>query len=159
MTGVGLSGPRRVQALLADGGWPNQVVELPRTTRRAIDAAEAVGCTVEQIVKSLIFRGQASDRVILVMASGVNRVDEARLAALVGEPIGKADADFVRQRTGYAIGGVAPIGHREPVVALIDADLLRHERIWAAAGSPNAVFALTPDQLVAMTGGTVAVVA
>jgi prolyl-tRNA editing enzyme YbaK/EbsC (Cys-tRNA(Pro) deacylase) len=114
---------------------------------------------VEQIAKSLVFRGASTGRPVLVVASGANRVDEARLAALLGEPIDKADADFVRQDTGYAIGGVPPLGHATPLLTYIDQDLLAFDVIWAAAGTSNAVFPLTPSELVAMTGGTVAALA
>jgi prolyl-tRNA editing enzyme YbaK/EbsC (Cys-tRNA(Pro) deacylase) len=105
------------------------------------------------IRRSLIFRGGQSQTPYLVLASGPNRVDEQRLSALVGEPIEKADADFVRQRTGFAVGGVPPLGHTEPLVTFIDETLLRYERLWAAAGTPHAVFQLTPADLQAMTGG------
>ena len=150
---------RRVQGALEHLGFRYQVVELPRTTRSAAEAAEAVGCQVAQIAKSLVFKGRASGRPILVIASGANRVDERALGELVGEPIGKADADFVRQATGFAIGGVAPVGHVRPVRTFVDEDLLRHDAIWAAAGTPNAVFRLAPADLVAMTGGRVVAIA
>jgi prolyl-tRNA editing enzyme YbaK/EbsC (Cys-tRNA(Pro) deacylase) len=149
---------RRVQGALERLGFRYQVVELPRTTRSAAEAAEAVGCQVAQIAKSLVFKGRESGRPILVIASGANRVDERALGELVGEPIGKADADFVRQATGFAIGGVAPVGHVQPVRTFIDEDLLRHDAIWAAAGTPNAVFRLAPADLVAMTSGRVVVI-
>ena len=150
---------RRVQGALERLGFRYQVVELPRTTRSAAEAAEAVGCQVAQIAKSLVFKGRASGRPILVIASGANRVDERALGELVGEPIGKADADFVRQATGFAIGGVAPVGHVQPVRTFIDEDLLRYDAIWAAAGTPNAVFRLAPADLVAMTSGRVVPIA
>lgn len=146
---------RKVQATLQERGFSHQVVELPQTTRSAAEAAAAVGCSVEQIAQSLIFKSQRTQRPILVIASGRNRVNEPAVAALLGEPLGKADAGFVRQRTGFAIGGVPPLGHTEPLETFIDEDLLRHEEIWAAAGTPNAVFRLTPAELVAMTGGRV----
>jgi prolyl-tRNA editing enzyme YbaK/EbsC (Cys-tRNA(Pro) deacylase) len=114
---------------------------------------------VDQIAKSLVFRLRDSRRPLLVVTSGANRVDEAKVAAVVGEPLERADADFVRAETGFAIGGVAPVGHAKPVVTLIDEHLLRFEEIWAAAGHPNTVFRLTPDDLVTMTGGRVIVVA
>lgn len=159
--GVGVSGPlsssaRRVQEALEALGFPCRVVEMPETTRSAAEAARAIGCRVEQIAKSLVFKAARTGRPILVIASGGNRVDERRLAALVGEPVEKADAEFVRQRTGFGIGGVPPIGHLEPLATFIDEDLLRHAEIWAAAGSPNAVFRLAPEDLRKMTGGQVA---
>lgn len=146
----------RVQAALAAAGLEARVVELPDSTRSAEEAARAVGCSVGEIAKSLIFRGAESGEPLLVIASGSNRVDEKKVAALVGEAIGKADADFVRQRTGYAIGGIPPVGHLEPIRTLIDEDLLQFATIWAAAGTPNAVFELRPAELPRVTGGTVA---
>jgi prolyl-tRNA editing enzyme YbaK/EbsC (Cys-tRNA(Pro) deacylase) len=146
---------QKVQDALAALGMSLQVVELPSSTRTAIEAAQAVGCQVGQIVKSLVFRAAHSDRPVLVVASGANRVNEALLGQMLGEPIGKADADFVRLRTGFAIGGVPPLAHAEPLTIFIDQDLLQYPEIWAAAGTPHAVFCLTPAQLVAMTGGRV----
>ncbi|WP_069801250.1 YbaK/EbsC family protein [Thermogemmatispora onikobensis] len=146
---------RRVQEALTAGGFRCEVVELPTSTRTASEAARAVGCALGQIVKSLVFRGRESGRPILVEASGANRVDEGCLGELVGEPIERANADFVKERTGFAIGGVPPVGHKEPLETFIDEDLLRYERIWAAAGTPSALFALTPAELQAMTGGRV----
>ncbi|WP_052889143.1 YbaK/EbsC family protein [Thermogemmatispora carboxidivorans] len=146
---------RRVQEVLTAGGFRCEVIELPTSTRTASEAARAVGCALGQIVKSLVFRGRESGRPILVEASGANRVDEGRLGEFVGEPIERADADFVKERTGFAIGGVPPVGHKEPLETFIDEDLLRYERIWAAAGTPSALFALTPAELQAMTGGRV----
>jgi prolyl-tRNA editing enzyme YbaK/EbsC (Cys-tRNA(Pro) deacylase) len=150
---------QRVQAALAALGLSCQVVELPGSTRTAQDAAQAFGCTVGQIVKSLVFRGAHSNQPILVVASGTNRVDEQRLAALVGEPIAKADAEFVRVHTGFAIGGVAPLAHPAPLTIYVDSDLLHYDEIWAAGGTPNTVFALTPADLLTMTRGTVATIA
>jgi prolyl-tRNA editing enzyme YbaK/EbsC (Cys-tRNA(Pro) deacylase) len=150
---------RQVQEALAARGFANEVVELPDTTRSAAEAAAAVGCRVEQIVKSLVFRGVASGRPLLVVAGGANRVDEEKVAALVGEPIERPDAEFVRARTGFSIGGVPPLGHAEELDVLIDEDLMREDEVWAAAGTPFAVFRLTPSELEAMTGGRVARVA
>ena len=149
---------QKVQAALQTLGLALEVVELPASTRTAQEAAQAVGCTVGQIVKSLVFRALQSDRPVLVETSGLNRVDETRLAALLGEPVGKADADFVRQRTGFVIGGVPPLGHAEALPTFIDQDLLQYQEIWAAAGTPNAVFRLTPAELLQMTGGQVVAV-
>jgi len=150
---------QRVQDTLRARGFLNEVVELPDSTRTAAEAAAAVGCEVDQIVKSLVFRARQTGRAVLVVASGGHRVREELVAAVLGEQIGKADADFVREQTGFVIGGVPPVGHAHELVTLVDEDLLRHERIWAAAGHPKAVFALTPDELVKMTGGRVAQVA
>lgn len=147
---------QRVQDALVGRGFTNRVVELPDSTRTAAEAAGAVGCTVGQIAKSLLFRGKQSGRGILVIASGANRVDEKALQGLVGEKVSKADADAVRSLTGYVIGGVPPLGHAQALATFIDASLLQYDKIWAAAGHPNAVFALTGEELVAMTGGTVA---
>jgi prolyl-tRNA editing enzyme YbaK/EbsC (Cys-tRNA(Pro) deacylase) len=110
---------------------------------------------VDQIVKSLVFRLRESGRALLVETSGVNRVDEKKVAALVGETLERADAEFVRAETGFAIGGVAPVGHTRPIVTLIDEHLMQFEALWAAAGHPNTVFRLTPHDLVAMTGGRI----
>jgi prolyl-tRNA editing enzyme YbaK/EbsC (Cys-tRNA(Pro) deacylase) len=144
---------QKVQAALAALGLPCRVVELPASTRTAQDAAAAVGCAVGQIVKSLVFRGAQTGKPVLVAVSGANRVNEARLGELAGEPIAKADAAFVREHTGFSIGGVAPLGHPAPIETYVDADLLQYAEIWAAAGTPNAVFALTPADLQVMTGG------
>jgi prolyl-tRNA editing enzyme YbaK/EbsC (Cys-tRNA(Pro) deacylase) len=146
----------RVQQLLGDMGLATEVIEFAETTKTSADAAQQIGCSVAQIAKSLIFRARQSGRPVLVIASGVNRVDEKALEALLGEKIGKADADFVRDKTGYAIGGVAPVGHASPPVTFIDEDLLKLETIWAAAGTPFAVFRLGPADLVRLTGGQVA---
>jgi len=146
---------QRVQDALAALGMLLEVVELPASTRSAADAAQAIGCTLGQIVKSLVFRALDSDRPVLVETSGSNRVDEGKLSVLTGERIGKADADFVRRRTGFVIGGVPPVGHIEKLLTFIDQDLLQYAEIWAAAGTPNAVFRLTPEELAHMTGGQV----
>ena len=149
---------RKVQQALQALGLDLQVVELPGSTRTALEAAQAVGCQVGQIVKSLIFKAKRSQRPILVVASGQNRVDDRLVEALIGEPLGKADADFVREHTGFVIGGVPPVGHTERLETYIDEDLMQFDEIWAAAGTPHAVFRLTPGDLVKMTGGRVAVI-
>jgi len=149
------SSAKKVQEVLKVLGLELQVVELQETTRTSADAARAVGCEVGQIAKSLVFRGQKTQRPILVIASGSNRVNEKRVGELISEPLGKADADFVRQKTGFVIGGVPPVGHAEKLEVFIDEDLLRYSEIWAAAGTPNAVFRLTPSDLVRMTEGRV----
>mgnify|MGYP001105490663 CR=1 FL=1 len=146
---------QKIQDALAALGMTLQVVELPASTRTAVEAAQAVHCQVGQIVKSLVFRAAHSERPVLVVASGANRVNEALIGQVLGEPIGKADADYVRLRTGFAIGGVPPLAHAEPLTIFIDQDLFQYAEIWAAAGTPHAVFCLTPAQLVAMTGGRV----
>lgn len=149
---------QRIQAALDAHGLGHKVVEFAQTTRTSADAAAALGCTVAQIAKSIVFKS-AGGAPILVIASGPNRVDERKVAALLGEAIGKADADFVRQATGFVIGGVPPLGHAAPIRTLVDRDLLQHQTIWAAAGSPNAVFQLTPADLVGMTGAAPADIA
>jgi prolyl-tRNA editing enzyme YbaK/EbsC (Cys-tRNA(Pro) deacylase) len=149
---------QRVQNALRALGRGHEVVDLGLSARTAADAAQAVGCRVDQIAKSLVFRLRESGRALLVVTSGAHRVDEAKVAALVGEPLDRADAAFVRAETGFAIGGVAPIGHAKPVLTLLDEHLMTFEEIWAAAGHPNTVFRLTPADLVTMTGGRVAIV-
>jgi len=149
------SSAKKVQEVLKVLGLELQVVELQETTRTSADAARAVGCEVGQIAKSLVFRGQRTQRPILVIASGSNRVNEKRVGELISEPLGKANADFVRQKTGFVIGGVPPVGHAEKLEVFIDEDLLRYSEIWAAAGTPNAVFRLTPSDLVRITEGRV----
>lgn len=148
-------GPERVRGALEARGFRHQIVELEKTARSAAEAAEALGCEVGQIVKSLVFRAARTGRPVLVAASGANRVDEERVGELVGEPLEKADAAFVKEKTGFSIGGVPPLGHREEPVALVDEDLMRYEEVWAAAGHPHAVFGLHPRELVKMTGGRV----
>jgi prolyl-tRNA editing enzyme YbaK/EbsC (Cys-tRNA(Pro) deacylase) len=147
---------RRVQEALDAAGGGHTVVALEQSARTSAEAARAVGCRVDQIAKSLVFRGAETQRAVLVIASGANRVDEVKVAALVAEPVERADADFVRARTGFAIGGVAPVAHTEPLTILIDDDLMTWPEIWAAAGHPNTVFRLTPADLVRLTGGRVA---
>jgi prolyl-tRNA editing enzyme YbaK/EbsC (Cys-tRNA(Pro) deacylase) len=146
---------RRVEAALAERGFAFEVKEFPVSTRTSAEAAAAIGCAVGQIAKSLVFRGARSGQAVLIVASGANRVDPAKAEALLGEAIGRADAEFVRAATGFAIGGVPPVGHDRPLATLIDRDLLAYDEIWAAAGTPNAVFRLTPDDLGALTGGRV----
>ncbi len=146
---------QKVQDTLLALGFSNRVQELPQTTRTSAEAAQAIGCTVAQIAKSVVFKAKNSGTPVLVIASGTNRVNEKKLAAYLSEPVEKPDADFVRQRTGFVIGGVAPVGHTEQPDIFIDEDLLQHDRIWAAAGTPNAIFELTPADLIRMSGGKV----
>src|SRR5690554_321717 len=138
----------RFQAVLDASGIEARVVELPQSTRTAPEAAAAIGCQVAQIAKSLVFRRRDRDLPVLVIASGANRVDEQRVSEYLQAPIEKADAAFVRASTGYAIGGVPPLGHASPIETIIDQDLLNFDVIWAAAGSPRAVFAIAPQALV-----------
>jgi prolyl-tRNA editing enzyme YbaK/EbsC (Cys-tRNA(Pro) deacylase) len=146
---------QKVQKALAALGMTLQVVEMPDTTRSAVEAAQAIGCEVGQIAKSLVFRTRETQQAVLVIASGPNRVNEKRIGELLGEAIEKADADFVRQKTGFAIGGVPPVGFTVVPKTFIDEALLLYAEIWAAAGTPHAVFRLTPANLVTMTGGQV----
>jgi len=145
----------RVRQALAALGHEPEIREFGATTRTSADAAAAIGCTVGQIAKSLVFRAVGTNRAVLIIASGANRVDEARVSAAIGDRVAKADATFVRDKTGFAIGGVAPVGHTETPIIVIDEDLFQHGEIWAAAGTPNAVFRLSPEALAAMTGGRV----
>jgi prolyl-tRNA editing enzyme YbaK/EbsC (Cys-tRNA(Pro) deacylase) len=145
----------RVQQALQELGLSLVVLELPASTRSSQEAAQAIGCKVGQIAKSIIFRGARTDQPVLVIASGPNRIDEAIISGMLAESISKADADFVRQRTGFAIGGVPPLGHTEKLEIFIDQDLLQYPEIWAAAGTPHAVFRLTPQELVSMTSGKI----
>jgi prolyl-tRNA editing enzyme YbaK/EbsC (Cys-tRNA(Pro) deacylase) len=147
---------QRFQDFLRGRGYAHRVIENKTPTRSAAEAAAVLGCGIAQIAKSIIFRAGTSGRPVMAVASGANRIDEAKLSALLGEPLGKANADFVRLASGFAIGGVPPLGHAQPIVLFIDRDLLNETTIWAAAGSPNALFSLTPAELVAMTGGQVA---
>jgi len=142
----------RTEQLLRVAGIDTRVVEFEQPTRTSAEAAAAIGCSVAEIAKSIVFRGQESGRAVVVVASGDNRVSEAKVAAQVHEPLARADADFVRAATGYAIGGVAPIGHAQPVLLLLDEDLRRFAIVWAAAGTPYSVFPLSPEQLRALTG-------
>ena len=146
---------QKVQDALKALGFPNTVMELQTPTRTSAEAAQTVGCRVEQIAKSIIFRRKQTDQPILVIASGSNRVNEKRIEELIAEPLGKADANFVRQKTGFVIGGVPPVGLLEKMEIFIDEDLLNYGVIWAAAGTPNAVFKLTPSDLFKMTGGRI----
>jgi prolyl-tRNA editing enzyme YbaK/EbsC (Cys-tRNA(Pro) deacylase) len=145
----------KVQEALRILGVTCEVREMDKTTRSAQDAARAVGCEVGQIAKSLVFKGATTRQAVLVITSGSNRVDEKKLSERIGEPVLKADADFVRQQTGFAIGGVPPVGHAQPIAVFIDEDLLTYSEIWAAAGTPQAVFRLTPQELQKITNGRV----
>jgi prolyl-tRNA editing enzyme YbaK/EbsC (Cys-tRNA(Pro) deacylase) len=146
---------QRVQAALQAEAMSLEVLELAASTRTAQEAAQAVGGQVGQIVKSLIFRGQQTQKPYLLLVSGANQVNLERLTAALGEPLEKPNADYVRQVTGFAIGGVPPVAHTTPLEALIDPDLLDQPLLYAAAGTPNALFALTPQQLQRLTRGRV----
>ncbi len=145
-----------IQDYLRTQGLDIEVVEFSESTKTAQAAAGVMGCRVAQIAKSIIFRGAESGRGILVIASGQNRVCEQKVAALVYEPLAKANAAFVREVTGFVIGGVPPVAHAQPMTVLIDADLMAEDTLWAAAGTPKSMFPLTPAILARLTGGRVA---
>ena len=147
---------QKVQQELAALGLDTQIVEFSESTRTAQDAANAIGCEIAHIVKSLIFCTQTTHKPVLVLTSGINRVNEKMIEELVGEKIKKADADFTREVTGFAIGGVPPIGHAQQITTIIDEDLLKYPVVWAAAGTPHTVFSLRSSDLVAITKGIVA---
>ena len=158
MSGGRKESVQRFEKALAEKGYANKIIELPANARTAKEAAEAIGCEVDHIAKSIIFRLKNKNRPLLIVASGRNRIDEKRIATHIDDKLGKADADFVRQHTGYVIGGVPPLGHTEEIETFIDEDLFEFETIWAAAGHPKTVFELTPDELMKMTEGQVVAV-
>ena len=149
---------QKVQDQIKSLGYDYTVVEHAESTRTAQEAADRAGCKLGQIVKSLIFKGKNSGKPILVLTSGANRVDEKRISQYAGEAISRADADFVRRVTGFAIGGVPPVGHLQKMETYIDEDFLQYQTIWAAAGTPNAIFELKTEDLQNMTAGKVVMV-
>ena len=155
MNGSRSPSAQKIQNLLDSLGYNYTVIEHAKSTRTAQEAAQRAGCELGQIVKSLIFKGKESGNPILVLTSGANRVDEKRIREYAGEAIGRADADFVRAVTGFAIGGVPPVGHIQNMDTYIDEDFLGYETVWAAAGTPNAIFELKTSDLQKMTGGKV----
>lgn len=147
---------QRVQDALFQKGLAFEVVELSSSTRTANDAAATIGCEVAQIVKSLLFRSANTNQPVLILASGINRVNEKTIERLINEKIVKADADFTREITGFTIGGVPPVGHKQKINNIfIDEDLLKFEKLWAAAGTPNAVFSLQASDIENLTGGKI----
>lgn len=146
---------QKIQDQLASLGYDCTVVEHAESTRTAQEAAERAGCELGQIVKSLIFKGKLTDKPILVLTSGANRVDEKRISQYAGEAIGRADADFVRLVTGFAIGGVPPLGHLHRMETYLDEDFLQYATVWAAAGTPNAIFEVKTSDLQKMTGAKI----
>lgn len=144
----------RVRAALLAASHPDTIEAFPDGTRSAADAAAAVGCEVAQIAKSIVFRAGA--RAVLVIASGANRVDMGKVGAAIGQPVRRAEGAWVRDATGFAIGGVSPVGHLAPPILLMDADLMALDPVWAAAGSPQHVFRTSPAELLRMTGAAVA---
>ena len=146
---------QKIQDILSALGFDFQVIEFTESTKTAQEAAERVGCELGQIVKSMIFRGQISNKGILVLTSGANRVDEKEISDYAQEAIKRAEPDFVRAMTGFAIGGVPPLGHTHPLETYIDEDLMQYDSVWAAAGTPNAVFKLSSSNLVKITLGKI----
>ncbi|WP_375690252.1 YbaK/EbsC family protein [Pseudooceanicola sp. LIPI14-2-Ac024] len=146
---------KRVIQALEDAGIAAEIVEL-KEAKTAQMAADGVGCALDQIAKSIIFRGEDSGEAVLFLTAGGNRVDDAKASAVAGEPLGKADAALIRAQTGFAIGGVAPVGHLNPIRAYLDPRLMDFDVIWAAAGTPHHVFALKPADLPRLTGAQVA---
>lgn len=147
---------KRVKDALAAAGQPVEVLEMEASTRTAAEAAAAAGCEVDQIAKSIIFRGEETGHVVLFLTAGGNVVDAVKATAIAGQPLGKADATLIREETGFAIGGVAPVGHLKQIVAFFDPRLSDFAQVWAAAGTPRHIFAIAPDRLLAITGATVA---
>src|SRR5690625_34681 len=144
-----------VQELIHQKGYDSEVVELPASTRTAQEAADALDCKVDQIAKTIVFKLRNTGEALLVVASGSNRINEKRVSEYIGDRLDKADATFVKEKTGYVIGGVSPVVKEETLKIVIDEDILQYDEIWAAAGHPKAVFQLTPDQLLALAGGEV----
>lgn len=142
----------RVRAALLAYGHSDTIVTFPEGTRTSADAAAAIGCDVAQIAKSMIFRARGSDRPVLVIASGANRIDRIKASALTGDHLTRADPEWVLATTGFAVGGVSPVGHLTPPLVLMDQDLLPLDPVWAAAGSADSVFRTSTAELVRMTG-------
>ncbi|SMG14317.1 YbaK/EbsC family protein [Paracoccus sp. J56] len=147
---------RRVRTALQEAGLTAEIRETDDSARTAEGAAAAIGCEVDQIAKSIIFRGEDSGHVVLFLTAGGNRVDPAKATAVAGQKLGKADAELIRAETGFAIGGVAPVGHLRPLEAWIDPRLLEFSTVWAAAGTPRHVFSITPQDLIRVTGAQTA---
>ena len=145
---------KRVQQALLDGGVTAEVTEMADGTRTAADAAAACGCAIDQIAKSIIFRGQISGAALLFITAGGNQVDATKASALAAEPLGKADADLIRAQTGFAIGGVAPLGHLNPIRTWIDPRLSDFAQVYAAGGTPRHVFPIAPADLIRLSGAT-----
>lgn len=147
---------KRIEATLRDAGVVHQVMEMPGETRTAEAAAREAGCAVDQIAKSIIFRGETSERAVLFITAGGNQVDAAKASRLAGEPLGRADPAFVRATTGFAIGGVAPIAHKVPALVFFDPKLETFETVFAAAGTPRHIFSISPQALLRLSGAMTA---
>jgi len=145
----------KIKEILEKFSVQTEILEFSESTKTSEEAAKAIGCSVGQIAKSIIFKGKTSEKPILVIASGINRVNEKKIAEIIGEGIEKANANFVREKTGFVIGGVPPFGHKEKILTFIDEDLMKYEFIWAAAGTPNSVFKIKPEELVKITKGSI----
>ena len=144
----------RVKAALDAAGEAVEIIEMDDSTRTAAEAAAAAGCEIDQIAKSIIFRGESNGHALLFLTAGGNRVDPMLAAQIAGQPLGKADAALIRAETGFAIGGVAPVGHLNPVEAWFDPRLLDFDKVWAAAGTPRHIFAISPARLLDLTKAT-----
>lgn len=149
------SSAQKIQDILHTYNLNMKVIEFAETTRTSQDAANAIGCDIGQIAKTLIFKGKFSEKPICIIASGKNRVDEKKIALMLGEEIEKSDAEFVLKHTGFAIGGVPPIGYELEITPLIDEDLMQYLEIWSAAGTPHSVFCLSPKDLLLITDGRI----
>lgn len=145
----------KIQDELNKYGLELKVVTMSSSTRTCAEAANTIGCEVGQIVKSMIFRGKSTGRPVLIVASGNNRINEKRMKEYLGEPVSRPDAAFVQEVTGFAIGGIPPVGHTSKLTCFIDEDLFMYQEVWAAAGTPFDVFRLTPDQLASITQGKI----
>jgi prolyl-tRNA editing enzyme YbaK/EbsC (Cys-tRNA(Pro) deacylase) len=143
---------KRVARALAEAGIETEILEMPDSTRTAAEAAAAVGCTLDQIAKSIVFRAEDHGTAVLFVTAGGNKVDAGKASALAGETLGKADAGLIRSQTGFVIGGVAPVGHLAPIRAWFDPRLLDFDVVWAAAGTPRHVFAIAPGDLLRLSG-------
>lgn len=158
MNGIKKSAIQRVRQALEEKGSACNILELSESTGTAEEAAITIGCAVSEIAKSLVFQATESGEPVLIITSGINRVDTGKVSKLLGEPIVKANADYIRKETGFVIGGIPPVGHPRSIKTFIDEDLLNYETIWAAAGTPFSVFSIKADSLEELTGGTVATV-
>ncbi len=145
----------KIQSELNKYGLELKVVTMQETTRTCIEAANSIGCEVGQIVKSMIFQGKTSGQPVLIVASGNNRINEKKMKGYLGEAVSRPDAKYVQETTGFAIGGIPPVGHINKLTCFIDADLFQYNEIWAAAGTPFDVFCLSPQQLLAITQGKI----
>ena len=150
-----MASQKDIIAILEKLNLPLDIREFPQSTKTSKEAAEAIGCEVEQIGKSIVFKGKNTGKAYLVVASGKNRINEKKLEEIVGEPVEKGTPEFVREKTGFEIGGVPPFGHREKLRTFVDEDLLAFQEIWCAGGTSHTVFRITPQDLLRATGGVI----